>query len=174
MKNRYFRYLCDLVGREYEYSRLLEYLHGIEFYPLVPNDDNRGADGEQLRIEYCEEVGLHGPSSLPMGPCTVLEMFVGLAKRLKFDLLGGRYERSLGECFWLLIENLGLEWYDNVSWVVDDCEFEVNEKIKILLERQYATDGSGGLFPLRHSERDQRRIEIWYQMSAWIIENCPV
>lgn len=174
LKNRYFVFLCSIVGRVYEYGQLLEHLHGIEFYSLVPNDDNRGADGEQLRTIFIDEVGPQGSSSLPDGPCTVLEMLIGVAHRLEFELLGGRYERPACEWFWVLIDNLGLEWCDNVMHRgPKDCP-EVDSKIKRLLDRQYSTDGSGGLFPLKVAHGDQRRIEIWYQMSAWVIENYPI
>ena len=96
MTNSYFDFLCHLVGRKYEYSRLLAQLHGVEFYSLVPNDDNRGADGEQLRNNYIDEVGPTGAPSLPVtrvcgahGRCTI-----GVANRTRsLSFLGGRYER---------------------------------------------------------------------------------
>lgn len=174
MTNSYFDFLCNLVGRKYEYSRLLAQLHGVEFYSLVPNDDNRGADGEQLRNNYIDEVGPTGAPSLPQGPCTVLEMLMGMARRLEFELLGGRYERPAREWFWVLIDNLELDWCDDVAYSNRETSKEVDSKIKDLLERQYDTNGEGGLFPLHHAQKDQRRVEIWYQMSAWVIENYPI
>lgn len=175
-KNRYLDFLCKIVGREYGYEQLLAHLHRIEFYSLVPHDDNRGLDGEQLREQFLDEVGPQGSSSLPNGPCTVLEMLIGVAKRLEFDLAGGRYERSSGEWFWVLIDNLQLESCDDLIYEHPHggAEQEVDEKIRILLERGYDTDGEGGLFPLRDPRKDQRRVEIWYQMSAWVIENYPI
>ena len=65
MTNSYFDFLWNLVGRKKEYGRLLLYLHETEFYSLVPNDDNRGVDGEQLRNHYFDEVGPTRPPSLP-------------------------------------------------------------------------------------------------------------
>ena len=188
MTNSYFDFLCHLVGRKYEYSRLLAQLHGVEFYSLVPNDDNRGADGEQLRNNYIDEVGPTGAPSLPrrgnytdegtcdmpQERCSVLEMLIGVANRLEFELLGGRYERPAREWFWVLIDNLGLDWCDDVAYSDRETSKEVETKITDLLERQYDTDGEGGLFPLHHAQRDQRRVEIWYQMSAWVIENYPI
>lgn len=172
--NEYLDFLCNVVGRAYEYDKLLEHLHRIEFYSLVPNDDNRGVDGEQLRTIFIDEVGPQGSTSLPTGPCTVLEMLVGVAYRLEFELLGGRYERPASDWFWVLIENLELEWCDNVLYPRPDSVNEVDERVKNLLERNYGTDGRGGLFPLKRAQKDQRRIEIWYQMSVWIIENYPI
>jgi hypothetical protein len=36
------------------------------------------------------------------------------------------------------------------------------------------TDGSGGLFPLKNPQQNQRTTEIWYQMNAWLMENSNV
>jgi len=152
----------------------LAQLHGVEFYSLVPNDDNRGADGEQLRNIYIDEVGPTRAPSLPKSPCTVLEMLIGVAYRLEFELLGGNYERPAKDWFWVLIDNLGLEWFVDTNFTQYNVLSEVDEKVQILLERQYNTDGSGGLFPLSYPQKDQRRVEIWYQMSAWVIENYPI
>ena len=172
--NEYLDFLCNVVGRAYEYDKLLAHLHRIEFYSLVPNDDNRGVDGEQLRTIFIDEVGPQGSTSLPKGPCTVLEMLIGVAYRLEFELLGGRFERPASDWFWILIENLELEWCDNVLYSRLDSVGEVDERVKNLLERNYGTDGHGGLFPLKRATKDQRRIEIWYQMSSWLLENYPI
>ena len=32
-------------------------------------------------------------------------------------------------------------------------------------------DGFGGLFPLKHAKKDQRKVEIWYQLQNWLMEN---
>ena len=172
--NKYLDFLCNVVGRAYEYDKLLAHLHGIEFYSLVPNDDNRGVDGEQMRNIFLDEVGPQGSTSLPTGPCTVLEMLIGVSYRLEFELLGGLFERPASDWFWVLIDNLELDWCDNVLYSRLDSVIEVDERVKNLLERNYGTDGHGGLFPLKRAQQDQRRIEIWYQMSAWVIENYPI
>ena len=172
--NRYLEFLCDVVGRAYEYDKLLEHLHGIEFYSLVPNDDNRGVDGEQMRTIFMDEEGPQGSTHLPDGPCTVLEMLIGVSYRLEFELLGSRYGRPASDWFWVLIENLELDWCDNVLYSRPESVRELDERVTNLLERRYSTNGKGGLFPLKSTKKDQRRIEIWYQMSAWVIENYPI
>ena len=191
----YLDFLKKLAGRGKVYGRLLEHLHWIDFYWFVPNDDNREVDGKQLRELYLDEFnawakgqqgnlkvknhgieaegGPTGSFSVPDGPCTVLEMLIALAHRLEFDLSGGKYERSVSECFWLLIDNLGLEWCKNAAFDHETAAV-IDEKVRVLLGRTYDTDGAGGLFPLNNPEKDQRKVEIWYQMSAWAIENYPI
>jgi hypothetical protein len=40
-----------------------------------------------------------------------------------------------------------------------------------LNRRLYTTSGYGGLFPLEEPKEDQRKVEIWYQMMAYLGEN---
>lgn len=171
-ETKYFDYLCDVVGRTYEYSMLLVHLHELEFYSFVPNDHNRGADGEYLRELYCGDGrwAPHGVSSLPSSGCTMLEMLIGVASRLEFALYLSDWERSIGGWFWILVENLGLEWCDDVDWRPE----LVDKKVEVFLARTYRSNGDGGLFPLRNPRLDQRKVEIWDQMNAWRMENYPV
>jgi hypothetical protein len=152
---------------------LLEKLQSMEFYAFVPNDDNRAVDGTHIRDVFCEEEGQHALSFCPDGPCTVLEMLIGLAYRLEFETAQSKYEKSPREWFWILVDNLGLTEYDN-HFYTDEVDNHVEDVITCLLERHYASNGEGGLFPLHHARLDQRKVEIWYQMSAYIIENYPV
>ena len=47
----------------------------------------------------------------------------------------------------------------------------IDEILNKFIDRTYRASGYGGLFPLRHSKEDQRKVEIWYQMAAYLIEN---
>lgn len=174
--NRYFDFLCSLVGRSYEYERLLEELHGIEFYSLVPNDHNRGEDGKYIRHEFIDEVGPTGSPYLPQGECTILEMLIGLSRRLEFETTQSRWERTASAWFWILIDNLGLSDCTDQNYL--ECSFGddkyVTSVINRMLSRDYEFDGNGGLFPLKYPQQDQRRVEIWYQMTYWVIENYPI
>jgi len=175
--NRYFEFLCSIVDEDgsREYDKLLKELHGIEFYSLIPNDDNRGEDGKQLRKKFENEE--KGPQSLSLSlnkPCTVLEMLIGLAYRLEFESANSHWEKTPGEWFWVLLDNLGLGWYDNKMFIQMKGATEINQKVGVFLDRHYKSDGSGGLFPLKEPQKDQRRIEVWYQMSAYIMENYGI
>ena len=110
--NPYFDFLYSVVGRKSEYRHLLEELHELRFYSLVPNDDNREADGIQLRNKFIDEMSPTKALSFPQ-ECTILEMLIGVAYRIEFELLGGRYERPAKEWFWVLINNLGIGSYTN-------------------------------------------------------------
>jgi len=171
-ENRYFDFLCNIVGRSQEYSILLDELHGIEYYSLIPNDDNRGEDGKQFRLLFLDEMDRTGPSYLPNGGCTVLEMLIGLAYRLEFESIQSKWEKGPNEWFWILIDNLGLrDWTNDEYHDRRDSSRKVHTIICNMVARNYEPDGNGGLFPLKDPKKDQRRVEIWYQMTQYIMEN---
>ena len=174
MKNGYFNYLCRLVGGGKDYSKLLSKLHEIEFYSLIPNDDNRGEDGKQLRNNYINEEGPQALLLSDLNECTVLEMFIGLSFRLEFESMSSQWEKTPKEWFWILLDNIGLKSYNDIFYEQVNAQNEITEIVSIFLDRQYKRDGNGGLFPLKNPRKDQRRIEIWYQMSAYILENYPI
>jgi len=168
MRNKYFNFLCGIVDPfKGEDRSLLRHLHDIPFYSLVPNDDNRGIDGEKIREIFIDQEGPQALSFLPDRPCTLLEMLIGLSIRLEFESGNSYWEKRPDEWFWILIDNLGLAdgrySYDEVDYICD-----------VLLRREYKYNGDGGLFPLKYPKEDQRKVEIWYQMSAYILEKYPI
>jgi hypothetical protein len=66
-----------------------------------------------------------------------------------------------------MIKNLGLDQFDDQ--IPYDWE-DVDEALSALIYRTYDRDGTGGLFPLTHPEEDQRKVEIWYQLNAYLLE----
>lgn len=173
MEKKYFNFLLDIVGNPEQYSLLLVHLHNIEFYSLVPNDDNRGIDGGKLREIFCDSERSYMDLSLcPGGPCSVLEMLIGLSHRMSSALEGNPRSLTVSECFWALINNLGLFFCDNHEYYAPwDGNQAIDEIISRFLERKYERDGRGGLFPLNFTKKDQRKVEIWYQMSEYLLEN---
>lgn len=177
IREDYFRWLCDLVGGVTEhqstsYRGLLYALFEKEFYPFVPNDDNRASDGVFLRDEYTQSEGNTGVKYPIQGPCRVLEMMVALARRCEDDIM---YSPEKGDqtrnWFFSMIKNLGLETYTD-----DNFDFKSQEKIaKVIdnmVDRNYSENGDGGLFPLKNPSQDQRKVEIWFQLVSWLNENC--
>lgn len=169
LDEQYFIWLYSQVGsvksrvRSRTYWSLLRQLYSKEFVWLVPNDDNRVEDGRDLRHEFVTEQGIEGPDPewMQMG-CSVLEMLVALSRRLAFESTG-----RPARWFWHLIENLKLN--DFTDAVEYDTQF-VDGTLDILIWRLYEPNGEGGLFPLRKPKEDQRRVEIWYQLSAYLLE----
>lgn len=178
MNDKYFNYLVNLVDKQNRYSLLLKELYNIEYYATVPNDDNRGSDGLYLREQYLESMGHMPLSFCHTDECTILEMLIGLSYRLEFETAQSIYEKRPEQWFWILIDNLKLTHFaDKYIKNKNDHIQAINiirDIINKLLDRTYFATGEGGLFPLINPKKDQRRVEIWYQMTDYIEENYPI
>lgn len=143
--------------------RLLEILYNKEFLWIVDNDDNRAADGRELRQDFLDEEEIDGVDQewMDLG-CSMLELILGLAKRLSFFDDGEPHV-----WFWELIENLRLEDYNDTAVIPEE---EIDEVLNDVIWRTYKPNGLGGLFPLRYAEQDQRDVELWYQLSSYLAE----
>jgi hypothetical protein len=157
----YFAWLTSQVNTRQgrTYNELFDRLHSIEFVWTVPNDDNRIADGMDLRREFSERTEF-SPS---VEAVSILEVIVGLSRRLAFMT-----DWAAEIWAWKLIKNLKLHnMYDPLTSRKVDI---IDEKIEALIWRTYEPDGSGGFFPLKNAKEDQTKVEIWYQMNAYVIE----
>lgn len=94
--------------------------------------------------------------------CSFLEMMIAISHRLSFET-----DRRPKWWFWHLMKNLGLENYsDDMPFTQD----EVDETLDRVIWRTYSPDGKGGLFPLEDPQHDQRQVELWYQLNAYLLE----
>jgi hypothetical protein len=153
-----------LKNRARSYWRLARKLYTIEFVWLVPNDDNRVEDGRDLRFIFLEESGMDVDTAWMDLGCSFLEMLIGLSRRLSFEAEG-----EPRDWFWHLMDTLELrECNDRANWPDEHVE-EICSRV---IFRTYAPDGVGGLFPLQHPQKDQRNVELWYQMSAYLLEHA--
>lgn len=145
------------------YWNLLRQLFETEFIWFVPNDDNRATDGRELRLEYlgASAEDFDYPDWLEMG-CSFLELLIGLSRRLAFE--AGNDGPSW---FWHLIDNLGLLGFNDASNFNPE---EVENIVNTVIWRTYDDHGKGGLFPLQHTDNDQRQVEIWYQLSEYLLQ----
>ena len=173
IRNEYFEWLCDIITvnqRHDSYFILAKILHEKKFYWSVPNDDDRAMDGEKLREEFVSETRCAVYEALNR-PCTVLEMLIGVSRRIEDIMYNCERGDRTDRWFWEIMGNIGLDKYTDSRY----AEVYGRERIDILIEnwldRKYKRNGEGGLFPLKRTKKDQRKVELWYQMSAYLIEN---
>lgn len=163
----YYPWLCDLIGVnrfDRSYLLLIKTLHSKQFVWDVPNDDNRDSDARRLREEF---LGYDRKDI----PCSVLEVLLGIAVRCAEITAEPDEEDQTHIWFWQLLDNLGLSSYhDEVYYELDGPE-KIDDILTMFMLRTYKKDGDGGLFPLKRPNSDQRKVEIWYQMSAYLLEN---
>lgn len=145
------------------YWSLLRHLYTTEFVWFIPNDDNRVEDGRALRYEFIQEHDIIHPDKewLDLG-CSMLEMLIALSRRLAFEAEG-----QPRAWFWHLLHNLEL---DTITDEGRYPEARVDDIISNVIWRTYRADGRGGLFPLKNAQRDQTRVEIWYQLAAYLLQ----
>lgn len=134
-------------------------LHQKSFVWLIPNDDNRLLDGLELRYEFFSDYQPDESEEV----ATVLEVLVALSRRCAFLT-----DEEPALWAWRLIENLEL----NKCWdpISASKLRDLDDKLETLIWRNYDSDGSGGFFPLAWPAADQRKVELWYQMNAYIEE----
>jgi hypothetical protein len=148
------------------YIDLMEVMHAKEFVWQVPNDDNRIADALDLRREFISDGNHHRLAPDELGPVSFLEVLIALSRRLSFQA-GGNAEGWA----WQFLCNLELHRMpDPLSRYKARRADEIMDTV---IWRNYAPDGTGGFFPLAFAEEDQRKVEIWYQMAAYVREIHP-
>jgi hypothetical protein len=182
INQHYFEWLCELIHADQGdkgYWILMRDLHSKKFVSFIPHDENRAFDGLELREDYYREMWYPPYETIDGadGECTVLEMLIGLARRIDFETTDPYDDDGTDKTvywFWEMIDNLGLIKFDDESYVELGGFHYVHSIIDSFVKRKYKRNGYGGLFPLEKSHKDQRKIEIWYQMSAYLNEHQAV
>ena len=164
----YFNWLCAKVIKpemrtpSQTHWKLLRELQNTEFVWVEVMDENRAADGIDLRQEFVTTTRNESDPSWAYLGCSILEMLVAFSRRASFVT-----ERSSRDWFWAFLRNLGI---DHLS----DAAFNGHRIANILdcfVLRTYDYKGQGGLFPMHDPEHDQRKVEIWYQFCEYLVEN---
>lgn len=144
-------------------------LHTTEFNDKVPNDDNRTAEGEELRQEFLSRlpaVSIEDFAKIEsLGKASVLEVLVALSRQTDYIIEIGA--RTWAQKF---LTNLSLDQYDDAHFR-EPQGLIIREIIDVFNNRHYNRKGEGGIFPLARPKRNQRTTELWYQMAEYTKEN---
>jgi len=168
----YLRWLYSLVAdpeedrKDLSYWRLLKQLYTTKYLWFVEHDGDRAEDGTALRLEFLRERAIDtsdvDPDWIEL-ECSVLELMVGLSRRLAFQADGQPHY-----WFWRLVENIGLrKYHDGVNRYPRTY---IDGILHSIIFRQYTASGLGGFFPLSEPRQDQRNVDLWYQLSAYVLE----
>lgn len=173
IQNEYLNWMTDLIfdRKHIDYSKLLEYLNGLEFQYILPMDGNRAEDGINLRYRFGYEHSYPDAmiaSYLDDRPCSVLEMLIALSHRCEEQIMNDpEIGDRTSQWFWDMINSLGLDSMDNANF---DDKY-IDNVIFRFMDRKYEKNGKGGLFTIEDCRYDMRSVEIWYQMN-WYIDKC--
>jgi hypothetical protein len=167
----YFEWLYKKIGvisnrnPNKSYWKLARQLYQTAFFWVVPNDDNREADGKDLRNEFITECRIQDVEiNWLQLDCSVLEMLIALANRAEF-----LSTKQAADWFYKFLDNLRLRQFNDANYD-QDAKKKIQHIVERLVERTYSSRGVGGLFPLENAQDDQRKVEIWVQLSSYIDE----
>lgn len=163
----YFDWIYEkVIDGHKSYRELLCYLHSVSFEYLIAMDANRADDGTDLRYRFCYEHDYDDAmvaAYLDDRPCSVLEMMAALAIREEQIM----EDQDIGDrtSMWFMEMLRSLKLIN-----MTDSNFDsgyVRDVIEAFLHREYARNGSGGLFTVS-SNHDMRCEEIWIQMNLYL------
>lgn len=188
MNEEYFEWLLRYIAIDpddtNDYSLLCSQLMDTAFYPIVEMDENRWEDGVRYRYLYAMEKENNNTYRANMisdhlddilGGCSVLELMVAMAERMRYEMEGSLYEAEASYWFRQLIGNLGLDIYTNNEYLCNEAAFfNVESIVEKMVFRRYGFDGRGGLFPLQNPNSDQSKEEIMTQMNNFLMENYDI
>ena len=177
----YFNWIFDQVQpavKDTEKERMVtlcRLLFGTDFVCEIEEDSIRAKDATDIRKVYAEKTGEEaGKNEREIdriwksvhGKCSVLELIFSMCVRLDDMVNEGEEGAMIPVFFNILADNIG----------ITDEKTDPKVAVERFMKREYNADGTGGgLFPLKKwskkSDRDQRKVSIWYQMNAWLNEN---
>lgn len=177
LENEYYHWLYGLVCNKYAsgptFHKLIKYLHEVEFVPMMKFDKNIAEHGIEFRYRFGYERGYSTETTKAfldenLGPCRMLEMMVSLAFRIEEHIMyDPDFGNRTGQWFWNMIVSLGLGSMDDESFVVR----YVDDVIYRFINRDYQSNGHGGLFTLKNPNQDMRFVEIYTQAMWYLDEN---
>jgi hypothetical protein len=175
IKNSYIDWMCEMVSLsdtlKEKYSKLIDYIFEKPFEWPIEQDYNRAFEGSRLREVFCVAFDIsidefYNRCVVKSGVnVSILEVLIALGVRCH-DMSNPELAENTS-WFMVFLKNLGLDCYDDSNFYVKDID-NILEKF---VNRKYDKDGNGGLFPLKNTKKDQRSIELWYQMCFYLGEN---
>ena len=167
----YYNWLVDTyAGEANGYSYLLARLHETPFRYCIMMDENREADGFNLIFQYAWKNNIPydylGDTGGPVS-CSVLEFLCGVVYHVNY-MLDDWSDDKTHDYFWIIIENMGLDAYDDSRFDPKEVDICVNR----LLNRDFGPNGEGGLFTFNTvNGPDMQYVEFWKHITRYCHEN---
>lgn len=174
----YFDWMMEKVENSYEpggagtHRLLLRRLHELEFYTVLPRDEDRIQDGLDMREDYSNDCRIiPWDDAERYSPCSMLEIMVSMCWRFETNVMSNDlYGNRFGKWFWMMIENCGLSFLNDRSYTYDADNY-VAAVMRRICDRSYEANGDGSFFPLREPRGDMRKTDLWYQLQWYVTEN---
>lgn len=175
IKQQYFNWLIHMISPTendayyYNHIELLKTLYFTNYIPDNYLDKNRYEDGLVFRTRFAEDINADENDVYRYldEPCSLLEMMVALANRCE-DTIMSDPDKGNRTYIWFneMLSSLDVINQTNNIFNLDYVE----KRIDIFLNKQYDSNGHGGLFTVTETSIDMRTKDIWYQMQAFLCE----
>lgn len=183
VQEKYFNWLIGIIypfsDKElFKYKNLCEVLDSIEFRLPSKHDTSdvkRILDAMDIRYDFIGYLASEGVY-IPIQDCrnmfknnkpSVFEVLISLARQIKYN-----DEYNTSNWFWIMIANLRINLIKDDVFEKEPKEYK--EIIEIVIDRwmyrKFNSDGEGSLFPLKDTDIDQTKLDIWSQMEAYLAE----
>jgi hypothetical protein len=131
----------------------------------TPLDANRVSYALGLRKEFFHTYSIPYTDDFSEARISMLELLIQLA----YDMgeITSR-EDNIPSYFFELLDNLSICVSDAEYTDIDAIDSAVYLVLQKVIKRRYSSRGL--LFPLKHPAADQRLVELWFQMNAYLIE----
>lgn len=157
----YFNWLYKIsFGESREWYDVMLDLDEVAFHwdSTIKYDENRALDGLQLRRDFLFAEGMTRETrDIDARPVSFFEVYVGLGKKLAHLL-----DRDLQASMAYLMSIGPFQPYFDLGQVL--------EAAHRVMDRDYSYNGEGGLFPLQNPPRDQRLVELLYQLNLHVLD----
>lgn len=157
----YFEWLYRIsFGENHEWYDVMLDLNEVSFRwdPMIKYDENRALDGLQLRRDFLFSEGMTRETrDIDVVPASFFEVYVGLGKKMA-HLLDRDLRSSMS---YLMSIGPFMPYFEPIQ------AFEAADRV---MDRSYAYNGEGGLFPLQNPPRDQRLVELLYQLNLHVLD----
>jgi hypothetical protein len=166
-----YEQVCDdSYSNGVTYQKLFWKLFTTEYTWSIRLDENRAADGVQLRYLFGEDRRFSKDfidGTLGEMPCNVLEMLVAMVMRCEDAIAEDeRFGDRTGQWFWTIIVNLGLGDMADTNY---DEEW-ADEILSIFLNREYEDNGIGCPFHISDPREPMREADLWMQLNWFLAE----
>ena len=150
---------CDLYPVN-EYDKVLWKLMTTKFVVSMDRDQNRVDDALDLRKKF---IPWDWGETLQV---SILEIMVSMAIRIEDQIMKNTSDDDRTSVwFWDMMQSLGLrQEFDSMY----DGDAYVDRILHDFNNRKYDKNGLGGLFVTRDPSKNMRKMELWFQMHAYL------
>ncbi len=161
-KPSYLNWLVNLkdVGLS-EYFGVCKILHSIPFKYTIYLDEDREADGMELRESYYAEFGDYPIVPFP-NQASFLEVLIGMVHMFEnWSDLNPDQSTKLMHTFFI---NLNIQDLSGKRLTSEEERY-VKSRVNIMMNHEYSADGSnGGLYIVPNTNKDFTRCNLYHQM----------